>query len=365
MIKQDSIDEIKMKADVYDVISPYVKLKRSGSGYTGLCPFHNEKSGSFYVNPAKQLYKCFGCGKAGDSIRFIMEHDKKTFGEALEHLGAQLGITLAYDTTQPKESEEKKNDREEMFRLVSWAHKKYEDLLFSLPADAPALQYMAERGYTTGRMREWSLGFAPDDWKFLTTPIINMGKHEYGVSAGLLYSQSGKTWDFMRNRIIIPIHDHNGQLVGLAGRILPAEDEQHKKQPKYLNPCESLVYQKKKVWYGLYQAIPAIKENGFAYIVEGYMDVQSMHDGGVCNTVASCGTEIDELQVKLLKRYTEHACIFYDGDKPGTDKAMKQINLFLKAGFKTSVVSLESGQDPDEFIREYSFTKADTEEVTN
>lgn len=354
MIKQDCIDQVRQLADVYEVVGKYVPLKRSGNGYVGLCPFHDEKSGSFRVNRTKQIYKCFGCGKSGDSIRFIMEHERKTFVEAVEILAAQFHIAIEYDQHN-EPTQEQRNEKAEMLQLVNWAQKKYEDLLFSLPADAPAIEYMQGRGYSIERMKEWSLGFAPDDWKYITTPVINMGRHETGVKCGLLYSQNGKTWDFYRNRIIIPIHDLNGTVIGLAGRILPGADDA-KKQVKYLNPCESSIYQKKKLWYGLWQAQKAIREAGFVYICEGYMDVQSMHDAGIVNTVASCGTEIDGLQVMLIKRYTEHAVLFYDGDKPGTDKAMKQVNLFLQHGFKVSVVQLEDGRDPDEFVREYPIT---------
>jgi len=357
MIKQSTIDEVRNRVDIYDVLQPYVKgLKKSGNGYTGLCPFHDEKTGSFHINTAKQIYKCFGCGKGGDAFGFIMDHEKKNFPEAIELLAAKLNIPVEYDQEQQQQSQEKKDEKELQLKTVAWAHRKYEELLTSLPDDAAAIEYMQGRGYSRERMKEWSLGFAPDDWKYLTSPLINQGKHEPGVSCGILYSQNGKTWDFYRKRIIIPIHDVNGLLIGLAGRIVPTAEED-KKQPKYLNPCESLVYTKRKTWYALNLAHRAIKEAGFAYITEGYMDVQSMHDAGVCNTIASCGTEIDEMQVRLLKRYTEHACLMYDGDKPGIDKAMKQVNLFLKHGFKVSIIELPNGQDPDEWIRNASLTQ--------
>lgn len=359
MIKQSSIDQVRSRIDIHEVISKFVELKKSGNGFAGCCPFHNEKTPSFRVTPSKEIFKCFGCGKGGDAIGFIMEHEKRTFTEAIEWLANFYNVALEYDQVQHQETEEKKTKRQEMLQLISWAQKKYEDLLFSLPADAPAIAYLEKRGYTAERMRYWSMGFAPDDWKFLTTPCINMGKHAPGVECGLLYSRDGKNFDFFRNRIMIPIHDHNGVLVGLAGRMLPTGDAAaDKKQPKYLNPCESLIYSKAKVWYGLWQALKAIRDRGFAYIVEGYMDVQSMHDADLANTVASSGTEIDELQVRLLKRYTEHVVMCYDGDKPGKTKAMKQINLFLKHGFKVSVVDLPGGKDPDEFIREYQLTNA-------
>jgi DNA primase len=368
VIKQSSIDEVRNRTDLYDVISQFVTLKKKGNGYEACCPFHNEKSPSFRVTPAKNIYKCFGCGKSGDAIRFVVEHEKKSFVEAIEWLAERYRVTLEYDQAAQQVSEETKNRKEEMLQLVAWSQKKYEDLLFSLPDDAAVIQYMQQRGYDRQRMRQWSMGFAPDDWKFLTTPIINMGKHGPAVDCGLVYSKEGKNFDFLRNRITIPIHDHNGILIGLAGRMIPTGDEAaDKKQAKYFNPCESIIYSKKKVWYGLWQALKAIREREFAYVVEGYMDVQAMHDAELENTVASSGTEIDELQVKLLKRYTDHVVMCYDNDtmkekdggkNTGRDKAMKQINLFLKHNYKVSVVDLPEGKDPDEYIRSLSLTTA-------
>lgn len=358
MIKQNTIDEVRSRMDIYEVISNYVKLKKSGSGFTGLCPFHDEKTGSFHVSSSKQIYKCFGCGKSGDGIRFIMEHDKKTFAETIEYLAQQYNITVEYDQQSQEQSAETKDKKKELVQLISWAQKKYEDLLFSLPDDAPVHQYLSSRHYSRDRMRSWSLGFAPDSWDFIKTPLINLGKFEPATHCGLIHSSSGKSYDFFRNRIIIPIHDHNGILIGLAGRLVPGADpEKEKSIPKYLNPCESLAYSKKKVWYGLWQAQKAIRDQGFAYIVEGYMDVQALHDVDICNTVASCGTEIDQLQVNLLKRYTRHVVICYDGDNAGTDKMMKQINLFLLNDFKVEVIELPEGQDPDVFIHEFDINR--------
>lgn len=360
MIKQSSIDELKGRIEIHEVIGQFVSLKKKGNGYEACCPFHNEKTPSFRVTPAKDMYKCFGCGKGGDAIRFVMEHERKTFYEAIEWLAEKYNLTLEQDQQAQQVSEEVKSKKQQMLELVAFAQNKYEDMLRSLPDDAAAMQYMRKRGYSRERMQSWSMGFAPDDWKFLTTPIINMGKHGPAVDCGLVYSKEGKNFDFLRNRITFPIHDHNGHLVGIAGRMLPTgDDAADKKQPKYINPCESLIYSKKKIWFGLWQAQKAIREREFVYVVEGYMDVQAMHDAGLENTVASSGTEIDEWQVKLLKRYTDHVVICYDGDEPGTAKAMKQINLFLKHNYKVSVVHLPEGKDPDEYIRSLLLTKTD------
>jgi len=348
MIKQSTIDEVRSKASLVEVVGKYTNLKRSGSGYSGCCPFHTEKTPSFHVTPAKGIYKCFGCGKSGDVFRIVMEQERKTFFEAVEVLAAQYNVTVEVDEKSKQVTQEQKDAKKEQQLLMTWAHLQYMNLLEQLPADAEAVTYLHNRGYNEDRIKHWSLGFAPDSWDFLKTSIINMGKHEHGVNCGLVYSRDGKNFDFFRNRIIIPIHDVNGFVVGIAGRSLPSSGD---KGPKYLNPCESLIYQKKKIWYGLHTAQQAIKERGFVYITEGYMDVQSMQDAGMVNTVASCGTEIDDAQVLLLKRYTEHAVLAYDGDKPGIDKAMKHVNLFTRHNMKLSLVELPDKMDPDEYVR--------------
>lgn len=359
MIKQSVLDELRQKMDITEIISQSVHLKKRGSGHIGLCPFHNEKTPSFNVWPAKQIFKCFGCGEGGDAIKFVQKQEKKNFTEAVEWLCHFYNVAIEHDQAAKEEAQEKKTARELMQQIISWAHKKYEALLHSLPEEAPAIRYLQQRGYDAGRMRSWSLGFAPDDWKFLTTPLINKGKHGPAVDCGIVVSKDAKNFDFFRNRIIIPIHDHNGILAGLAGRWVPSGDPaEDKKAIKYLNLKESPVYSKSKLWYGLHQAYKAIKEAGYAYIVEGYMDVHAMHDAALINAVASCGTEVDDGQVKLLKRYTDHVVIAYDGDEPGLKKAMKHVDLFLKADFKVSVLPFPDGMDPDEYIKHLYSTQA-------
>ncbi len=351
MIKQSSIDEVRSKADIVEVVGAYTALKRSGSGYAGLCPFHTEKSPSFRVTPAKEIYKCFGCGKSGDVFRMVMEQERKTFNEAVEFLAAKYSITLEYDKQAAAEREEVVNSRKEQLGLMKWAYDKYQECFNALPPDSEAKQYLQQRGYSEERMQYWGFGFAPDGWDFVKTPIINMGKHQPAVDCGLIVSRDGKNYDFYRNRIIIPVHDVNGFVVTLAGRILPSGESGEHKVPKYLNGCESLAYNKKKVWYGLWHAHRAIKEKELVYITEGYMDVQSMQDAGLVNTVASCGTEIDSDQVKMLKRYADHVVLAYDADKTGTEKAMKKINLFLQHDVKVSLVEFPDKMDPDEYVR--------------
>jgi DNA primase len=343
MISQHSIDTLRSHIDIHDVISKFVALKKHGANYTGCCPFHDEKTASFTVSTGKDIYKCFGCGKSGDAFTFIKDHEHKTYPEAVEWLANFYNISLEYENTEPS-SQQATDDRKEMLAVTAWAHQQYTTAIRNLPADADALLYLQGRGYTKERTESWSLGFAPNDWKFITTPLINMGKHAPAVNCGLIQTKEGKNWDFYRNRIIIPIHDHNGMLVGLAGRNLDGS------QPKYLNPPESILYNKKKIWFGLWQAQKAIRALGFAYIVEGYTDVMGMQDAGVLNTIAACGTGIDLLQLKFLKRYCNHLVLATDGDAAGQKAMLKTIDLCLQLDFKTQVLELPDAMDPDEYI---------------
>lgn len=352
MIKQDSIDEVRQAADIIDVVGRVVKLKRSGSNHTGLCPFHDERTPSFIVSPAKQMYKCFGCGKSGDAFRFVMEYDRKSFIEAVEQLAADHHITLVYDQQQQQISEDEKNLKQEMYAAVEFAYKKYQQAFRELPDNAPLLRYLQERGFDKKRSEAAGFGFAPADFKFITGPIINAGKHKAAAECGIITTKEGISKDFLFNRLILPIHDQNGILTGLAGRTIPTGDaEEDKKYAKYLNPPESLIYNKKKIWYGLLVAQKAIREKRSVYIAEGYMDVIAMHAAGILNTVAACGTEIDPLQAKFLKRYSDHAIICFDGDKTGQQKTLKVIDTFLKQDFKVSVAEIPDRMDPDEYLR--------------
>jgi len=356
MIKQSSIDELRAKADLTDVVSRYTTVKKN----MACCPMHDEKSPSFHLYQAKQTYKCFGCGESGDVFKLAMKMEHLNFVEAAEWLAAHYNISLEYDQQSQAEAQEVKDKRTEMLQLTEWAHRKYKEALSLLPAEAPALQYLYNRGYNDEKIGAWDIGFAPDNWDYIKSAVINMGKHAIGVECGLLGTKEGRSWDFYRNRITIPIHDQNGIIVGLAGRLVPSGNaDEDKKQPKYLNPQESLLYSKKKVWYGLWQAQKAIKECGFAYLVEGYFDVQAMHDNGILNTIAASGTEVDELQVKFLKRYTDHLVLGFDGDKPGTKKQMKLLDLFLKQDFKVQVLALPDELDPDEYINQLQLTPAE------
>lgn len=342
MIKQITIDEVRAKMDTREVMEQMgVVFKRDKA----CCPFHGEKSASMHVWKRNNIFKCFGCGVSGDAITFIMKHERKTFMEAVEQLAGLYNITVERDQEAQKKLEETKETRTVMAEVLAFSQKKFEDMLHSMPADSEVWNYLNDRGFNTDFCREWSLGFAPDDWKFLTTPLINAGQFNPAMELGIISTSSGKNFDFYRNRITIPIHNNNGQLVGFGGRILG------KGEPKYFNPRNSLLYNKDAIWFGLDRAAKAIKEWEYVYVVEGYFDVMSMHLADVCNAVAACGTEVTEGQAKILKRYTDHVVIALDGDKPGITKTMKLINTFFKLGFKVELINFPDNKDPDEYIR--------------
>lgn len=358
MIKQESIDQLRNSISIEDVAALYTTLKRNGSSFKGLCPFHDERSPSFIVTPAKEIYKCFGCGKSGDIFSIVQEKERMNFFEASEFLANKYNINLDYDQRTKLESQETKDSRAEMVAITKFAYEKYTALLRQLPDDAPVISYLQSRGYSRERSEASGYGYAPADFKFISTTLINMGKFQAAVDCGLITSKEGISKDFYFNRIIIPIHDQNGIIIGLAGRLVPSGDkDRDKKYPKYLNPCESLIYSKKKVWYGLWKAQKAIKELGFAYVVEGYMDVDAMQENEVLNVVSPCGTEMDEQQLKFLKRYTDVLVFGYDGDAAGTKKMMAQIDLALKHDFKTQVLALPEMLDPDEYINQLLLTQ--------
>lgn len=346
MIKQGSLDELKSAIDLVEIMNLYTKVKRDFA----CCPIHQEKTPSLKIYSKKQTFKCFGCGESGDAIKLIMKMERLNFVEAAEWLANYFNIVFEYDKVSIHQTQEAKDKLKEMIKLTEWVNAKYCKELLALPPLSDAFKYLRSRGYNEERIKAWDLGYAPDRWKFITTPIINEGWHAPAVEAGLIYCKDGKSWDFYRNRITIPIHDHNGIIVGIAGRLLPGKEEGENKQPKYMNPKESLLYCKKKVWYGLWQAQSEIKNRGFVYLVEGYFDVQAMHDNDILNTISPCGTEVDLMQAKFLKRYTSNVVIAFDSDPAGTKKKIKIIDLFLELDFKVSVLDFPEEMDPDEYI---------------
>lgn len=348
MISPSTIAAVFAAADIVDIIGSAITLKRKGTNHEGLCPFHNEKTPSFMVSPAKGIYKCFGCGAGGNAVNFIINHHKKTYPEAIEYLADRYNIPIEYDKTTTT-STETKDTKKEMHALLKWCATKYEAALYTAEA-APALQYLHSRGYTNDRIKMWGIGFAPlQDFKYITTPIINMGKHTIAEQLGIIKTTNGTSRDFLINRITIPIHDAQGTLTGFAGRIYTAQDS---KWPKWINPPNSLLYQKGQQWYGLHTAQKAIQQQGFAYLVEGYPDTHAMQDNGLTNTIAPCGKEIADEQIKYISRFTKHICFIpnIDANQSGQQAVLKHINRFIAAGIRTSVIHLPQCNDADEYI---------------
>lgn len=363
MITPQSIKELKDKLDIADVIGRDIKLKRSGANYSGLCPFHDEKSGSFTITQSKQMYKCFGCGEFGDAIKFVQKYHRKDFTEAVEMLASSYNITLEYakdDESSKQKRAADKDAKQLMSEAVEFALKSYQKILLNASKDSDVWQYLTKRGYSYNTVIEWGLGYAPIEWKHITTPLINHKLYQPAEAAGLIKTKDGNTYDVYRNRIIIPIHDADGCLIGLAGRWLPTGNKQEDKdQAKYINPKESLLYQKSKVLFGLYQALNAKafkRVDGVApaaSMTEGYFDVISLHENLVYGAIAGCGTSITKDQLKLIKKYTDHLMILTDGDKAGLNAANKLIDLCLIENLRTDIIQLPDGKDPDDYAKEY------------
>lgn len=352
MISQTTITSVFSAADIIEIIGSQVKLKKVGANYSGLCPFHDEKSPSFTVSPAKSIYKCFGCGKAGNAISFVMETEKKTYPEAIVYLAEKYNIPVEEDKTAASIPQETKDKKQQMQALLQWAARKYEEALYQ-PEGQEALQYLYARGYTDEKIKMWSLGFAPYNTKFLTSDIISKGQHSIAVELGLINTTEGVSRDFLIKRITVPIQNQNGILIGFAGRIYTEAD---KKYPKWINPKNSLLYNKSQTWYGLSTAKPSLTKEKMLYIVEGYPDVHTMQDNDITNTVAPCGKEIAPEQILFLKKYTDHVCFIpnIDENESGQKAVIKHIDSFIAAGFKTSVIHLPECNDADEYIRNLS-----------
>lgn len=358
MILSSSIDDLRETLDIVEVIGKDVTLKKRGSTYMGECPFHNEKSPSFTVSPPKQIFKCFGCGVGGDAIAFVMKKENLEFIPAIRMLASRINFTLeeTEDTTAVKEAAAKKAD---LWKINEAAARHYQEQLLELPFDHWAVKELLDtRCYHPDTILEFGLGYAPDQWRFLSQIMTDKGLFYPGEELGLLKkNDSAQSYDVYRNRIIFPIHNEQGQVIGFGGR-KPSSD-QDKSNPKYLNSKESPLYKKERVLFGLFQAKKHIKEMGFAIVVEGYTDVISMHQAGAPNTVGVCGTAITEHHAKLLKRYTNNVILMGDGDAAGQSSNFKAVDILLKYSLKVEICPLPEKEDPDTFARKH-FTKAES-----
>lgn len=336
--------------DIQEVVSDYVSLKKKGQNLWACCPFHDEKSPSFSVAPNKGIYKCFGCGKGGDAISFVMEIEGLGYLEALKHLAGKYGIEIEEEEATPEQIREF-NEKESLLILLEHAKKYFQQLLWEdEDGKAIGLSYFKERGFSEETIREFDLGYSLDKWDGLLQYATKNGfTEEMMEKAGLILAKDdGKKYDRFRGRVIFPIHNLSGKTIGFGARILKKADN----QPKYLNSPESPVYHKSDVLYGMFQARQAIRNEDNCYLVEGYTDVISMHQAGVQNVVASSGTSLTREHIKLISRFTQNVTTLFDGDVAGIKASMRGIDMLLEEGLNVRAVVFPEGEDPDSYSRQ-------------
>jgi DNA primase len=345
MISQKTIQQILDTVKVEDVVEEYVNLKRRGANMLGLCPFHHEKTPSFTVSPSKNIYKCFGCGKGGNAVQFLMEHENFTFPEALLHLAKKYNIEVE-ETQSSHENIEERQRLESLYIITGFAQEFYSDQLFnSDKGKSIGLSYFKERGFREDTIKNFGLGYASDKKDGFTKTAIQKGYNPELLKKLALTTQYDS--DFFRDRVLFPIHNLTGKVIGFGGRTL----QKDKKIPKYINSPETEIYIKSKVLYGAFQAKKAIRQLDECILVEGYTDVISLHQGGIENVVASSGTSLTTGQIRLIKRYTPNIKIIYDGDPAGVKAALRGIDLILEQDMNVKMVLLPEGEDPDSFLQ--------------
>lgn len=351
MIPKETVDEILETARVEEVVGDYVTLKKRGVNLLGLCPFHNEKTPSFTVSPSKGIYKCFGCGKGGSSVNFLMDHEHYSYPEALRFLANRYNIEIAEEELSAEEVQQM-NEKESLFIVSQFASEFFENQLHETEdGQTIGLSYFKERGFRLETIKKFKLGYHPDGWDEFTQAALKKGYNiEYLEKTGLTIVKGDKHFDRFKGRVIFPIQNISGRVIGFGGRTLLAD----KKIAKYLNSPESEIYHKSKVLYGLHQAKKAIIEKDNCFLVEGYTDVISLSQNGVENVVSSSGTSLTVEQIKLIKRYTQNISILFDGDQAGIKAAFRGIDLILSEGLNVKVVSFPEGADPDSFAQTHS-----------
>ena len=354
MIDSHTVDRIYAAADIVDIISDYVTLKKKGVNYQACCPFHNEKTPSFVVSPSKGVYKCFGCGKGGNAVTFVMEHESVSYPEALKMVAKRYGIEVE-EREQTEEDVRRNNDRESMFALNGWVAEYFSKYLVSnTEGRSIGYSYFAQkRGFTDATIRKFGLGFCSAKGDEMTKAALAAGyKEEFLLSTGLTLRREsdGRLYDRFRDRVMFPVHNISGRIVAFGGRTLRTDG----KVAKYQNSPESEIYSKTRELYGLYFAKKAIQQQEYAIMVEGYTDVISMHQAGVENVVASSGTSLTQDQIRLLNRFTRNITIIYDGDSAGVKATLRGVDMILKEGMNVRIVSLPPEHDPDSFARAHT-----------
>jgi len=353
MISPHSINQLLQTVPIEDLVGDYVKLKRSGSGYKGNCPFHDEKTPSFSVTPSLNIYKCFGCQKGGNSIQFLMEIEQLTFVESARELAKRFGVELVEtDVDNSDEAMQSQREKESLQALNEFVLQYFESQLHdSEEGQSVALPYFKERGYTIETIKKWRLGYSPSGWTAFYDYAKNAGySDELLQLAGLIKprEKDGSFYDLFRNRVMFPLIAISGKTIGFAGRIMGNVD----KAPKYVNSPETPLYKKSDFLFAVFQAKNAIRKEDKALLMEGYTDVMTLHQAGIENAVASSGTALTPGQIRLIKRFTDNATAVYDGDAAGVKASLRGIDLLLEEGLNVRVVTMPEGQDPDSYCKE-------------
>lgn len=352
MIDKATIDKIMDAANIVDVVSEFVSLRKAGVNYKGLCPFHNEKTPSFVVSPAKGYCHCFSCGKGGNPVGFIMEHEQMTYPEALRWLAKKYHIEIQ-DRELSDDEKREASERESMFIVNDWALKYFQNnLMNTRDGEAIGMQYFRSRGFRDDTIHKFQLGYALPERDALARAALAEGfKEQFLIDTGLCYrKENGQLQDRYYGRVIFPVHTITGRVVAFGGRILGND----KNTAKYVNSPESQIYHKSNELYGIYQAKQAITRNDRCYLVEGYIDVTSMHQSGLENVVASSGTSLTTGQIRLIRRFTSNITVLYDGDSAGIHASIRGIDMLLAEGMNVKVLLLPDGDDPDSFARKHT-----------
>lgn len=348
LISQNTIQQILSRIDIVEIVGNYVKLKKRGANYLGLCPFHNEKTPSFTVSPSKEIYKCFGCGKSGNSIGFLMDVEKYSYVEALRWLANKYNVEIEETEVSPEQKLQQQT-ADSLYIINQFAQQFFTDILFNTEEGRDiGLSYLKERGFTEATARKFQLGYNPEARDhFASTAIKAQYSTELLQKTGLITLRDGQPADNYRGRIIFPIHNQSGKILGFGARILKSND----RAPKYINTPENEIYVKSRILYGSYFARHAIDKNDECLLVEGYTDVISLHQAGIENVVASGGTSLTPDQLRLIKKYTDHLTIIYDGDAAGVKAALRGMDLAFEAGLQVKLVLIPDNEDPDSYVR--------------
>lgn len=353
MISEQTKQQITSRIDIIDVIGEFVKLKKRGTNYLGLCPFHGEKSPSFTVSPVKEIYKCFGCGKSGNTITFLMEHEKYSYVEALKWLAHRYNVEIE-ETQRTPEQVQQQQVSESLHAINTFAQKFFTEQLFhSEEGQMIAGSYLKERGFREEVLQKFQIGYNPSAKDALTAALLqNQFNKDLLPKTGLVAFRNEELVDNYRSRIIFPIHNNTGKIIGFGARVIGKAD----KAPKYINTPENEVYSKSKILYGSYFARQAIDKAKECLLVEGYTDVVSLHQAGIENVVASGGTSLTIDQLRLIKKYTNNLTIIYDGDAAGIKAALRGLDLAVEEGLDVKLVLIPDGEDPDSYVNKVGAT---------